>query len=221
MAENGNSELSKVAEAFYIVDVYIMGAICIVISIILLTSYTSILHELKDEENRNKYKFYRQALKAARMSALLTMIASILKMLFGNDLLIPWKAFDFASITDSLVNSILVIAKILFYFGFTFILLSILKKDKIDSCLKIWMILVAIAMMVFGTSYIMADSSQHSPQETGIASVHNFRISMYLGHDGADMIQYILMPLVLIDFTYVGVLLYLYINWLKKVKLSP
>ena len=133
-------------------------------------------------------------------------------MFFGNTLLISWKAFDFVSMVDSLMASAIFIGKIFFYFGFTFLIQSILKKDKINASLKMWMISVMIAGLIIAALFVIDDSSQESTKEIGIASVHNFKITMFAGHDGADMIQYLMIGIIMMDFTYFGVLLYLYIN---------
>ena len=205
-----HSQLSDAAGRFYIFGVFIGGTISIMISIILLTGYYSVYKIAKS----NKYSRY--ALECAIISSIATIIASLIVIFTSNDLLIPWTKFDFVSITDSLGASIVFIGKIFFYIGFTFYSQSILKKDQINMCLKIWIIFVTIAESIAVIMWVIEDESQQSPKEIGIAQDNKFKIAMAWGHT-QDVIQYVVISLITIDVAYFGVLLFILINGLKQV----
>ena len=209
--DSQHSQLSDTATRCYIFGVLIGGTISIMISIILLIRYYYVHKVLKS----NKYSRY--ALQCAIISSIATIITHLILIFTSNDLLIPWKKFDFVSITDSLCVPTSFIGKIFFYIGFTFYSQSILKKDQINICLKIWMVFVAIAEIVIFTLWIIDDALQQSPKEIGIAQDDKFTIAMAWGHEEVDMIQYFAISLIIIDVAYFGLLLYIFINGLKQV----
>merc|ERR1711977_762438 len=86
---------------------------------------------------------------------------SLLKMV-SNDLIMPIDEFlinhiKFSSLMDSFVAILWAAAKISFYFGSTFIYISLFKKDKIDSLLIKLMVLTIIATFISALLYLLDD----------------------------------------------------------------
>lgn len=209
--EEKYSQLSEAEERFYIAGTFIGGTIAILSAVFIIGRYIYI-GSIKRMEN----KYYRIALRIATIAAFFPIISGLIMISMGNNLIIPWKNDSkLVSISDSLIVSSSAIGRMLFYFSFTFHLQSLLQTDKMTLFLKIWMSFVLFAYIIITTLFIIDDSMNHSTKEIGTGSYHNFKIAMYLGHDGADIAQHLMITLVLVDVTYFMVILYYFINSLK------
>lgn len=212
-----NSELSETAETLYILDAFVLCSIGITISVIFLFLFAASLRKLKQsQEDQNKY--YQYAINAAIISISFKVFEMLIRMLFGNTLLISYEDFTFVSITDSISATCIAVSKVFVYYTFTFHFQSVFRnKDNMALFLKIWMVIVGIVTVSICIMDIIDDSWQDSPKEIGVAPTHNFKIAMLLGHDDAKMHKLVMMIIGIMHLVYTAVLLYLYIKALKQV----
>eukprot|EP01084_Bolivina_argentea_P238671 400966_1 len=212
----GLSQLSDIEEKCVIVDEYIIGFIGIVMATYYLISIRRQLNQ------SNHHKYYRYAIYCAILSFIFSLGVFSVKLIFANDLLIKWNGFtshktSFVSIVDSLTIFLFAMEKLCLYYAFTFNSQSLINATRISCFLKFWIVGTAINITVACVVYITDDALIYTPAEIGITKKYNFHIAMYLGHQGAELIQYVLFFIIIVDIGYFIYILYLYINGLKTV----
>ena len=147
------TQISENEERMVIVDYYVIGTIAATLSTLILFSMTKV--------NRNTdNKYYRYAIICGIISATSATIFFSIRILFCTDLIFPYnyaKNVNIATLLDSFLFIFWTIGKIAFYFGFTYLYLSLFQKDKIDILLKILMVVVVIGICTYMIMYFTLD----------------------------------------------------------------
>eukprot|EP01084_Bolivina_argentea_P254773 428382_1 len=219
---SGFSELSDTAERFFIFDVFAMGSIGFATAfyIFLILKGESSKTQANIVSNLSNM-YYGYAIKCAMISVTCSIIIFLIKIFFINNLLIPWN-FEadnhFASVIDSIYASFMAIGKSFFYFGFTFNLASLMfiKTNKsMSTFIKMLMICMILAVVILCIVWIITDASSYSKKEIGITETFGFHISMFVGHQGANLVIIVIF-LIIVDSVYFIILLYRYTALLRR-----
>ena len=153
------------------------------------------------------------------------------KILISNNLFIPWNYGDnsnhFASSIDSLQNCVSTLAKIAFYFTFTFYLKSLINTlTQIDNnqyshyiitFLRIWMFAVSGSVLILGFTFIAGSMMEHSSKDIGITEKHQFNITNVIPNNDSNVISICSFLILCIEAIYYFILAYFYLNHLGSV----
>eukprot|EP01084_Bolivina_argentea_P075148 136247_1 len=140
-----------------------------------------------------------------------------------SSLIIPTEEFmtnnlKFVTMIDSIVFILWLIFKVLFYYGFTFLYLSIFEEqNKIDNYVKFMMVFVFIMTFTYGILMIVDDIQMTSDEEISITE--KYGIYVPLGTNclfGSVAVEIISGIMILTDFTYVSVLIYRFVSGVKR-----
>eukprot|EP01084_Bolivina_argentea_P280315 479359_1 len=140
----------------------------------------------------------------------------------ANNLFIRWKFTDsnmhWATITDIISTVSYSVAKLLFYFAFTFHVLSVFtnyEDRKMELFLKIWMGFIGFICIIIMIVVCIDDATTNSSKEIGITSPHNIYVTVLASHKGAKVAKVAITSIILFDVVFFFVLIFVYIKKLK------
>eukprot|EP01084_Bolivina_argentea_P125246 221930_1 len=117
---------------------------------------------------------------------------------------------------DSFVLIFWSMTKVSMYYGFTFIYLSLFKKDKIDVYLRIFMVFIFIATLSYVTVYFIDDLMSSSLKEISVTKKRSIYIASLINAGTSLSVAIVGAIAILSDLIYVGVLIYSYIKQVKQ-----
>eukprot|EP01083_Nonionella_stella_P032903 90092_1 len=211
-AEIGSAEESFLAFGFFFLNPIGFFAGCLMVIML-----------IKDFKN-DQIKI-RNAACCAICAMLFQILLYFNDIFLSHDLIIKWNyseaAGHWATFTDVISTIAYGLSKILFYFAFTFHVLSVFKDQndrKISSFLRVWMIAMGVICVIIMIVVTVDDATSNSPKETGVTSPHNLYVTMVASHAGAQVAKYSISMMILVDIIYFLVLIVAYIKKLKNLQ---
>ena len=137
---SGYTKLSDADEKLFALDPFFLSPIAMFLATVIIGML------IKHRKGNNKNSYYLLAINCAITSAICSIFCCIIKTFFCNNLFISWNypsmttnGSHFITITDSFSNVIYFCGKVLFYYGFTFQIESVIYNDKhnVNSILNI------------------------------------------------------------------------------------
>eukprot|EP01084_Bolivina_argentea_P116937 207710_1 len=212
------AKLTDAQERMTMFDIYVMGTAGITLSVIMLYSYISSKKVLETFKNN---RYYTAAINCGILLSISSMIVYILKLL-SNDFIIPIDQFivnnfNIVSMIDSCEIIVWSIAKLSFYYGFTFIYLSLAQKEKIDTYLRIVMVFIFIATFAYCTLYFVDDLLIQSSKEISVTEKRSIFVVSVTSHNVENSITVTITAMIAMisDFIFIAILLYKYISGIQ------
>ena len=226
------TQISSFEENIYILATFVVTPLSLLITIVIYAIVRRLLFKYKNDDNLSERNNEFYALNTAWSSLICSICVFLLKIFFTNNLFIPWKYGDnsnyFVSTIDSMTNLLSFIAKITFYFTFTFYFKSLLDKltqidnnhhynDLIISILRVWMFAVVLMSLWFGFIFIATDMMLHSLKEIGITEKHGLYVTNIISTNDLNIVSISLFMMISLEALYFMILCYLYMHHLGTV----
>eukprot|EP01084_Bolivina_argentea_P036743 67945_1 len=213
------SQITDTEERMLIFNNYVTGSIGMTLSALLLYSYMQIhLKTGSNSHTATENKYFGHAIKCGASVAIGSFLYYFINLFLCNDLVLPMdfkNNFDIVSILDSFLVIICAGTKVSFYYGFTFIYLSLFKKEKIDKLLVVIMVFTLIAAFTCSVLYTMGDIMVQSVKEISITETRGIMMVTTINSEMSDIVASSIIIAFLADIIFISVLLYRFISAAK------
>lgn len=157
---SGYTLISDTQERYSIFDIYMTCTIGATLSVLMLSTLTSLLNHANTNRQSINTTYYRYAIICGIFSSLSALLFYLFRFV-STDLILPTNFLmndvNIASLWDAFMMLNWTMEKIAFYYGFSYLYLSLTNKNSMDVLLKIMLILFVIAIMINSICYFTND----------------------------------------------------------------